>query len=138
MTSLGLSLFLFPEGNECCLCFVILAHRWIEPKSHIQTTQTETPNLELEILTGSLIHWDRYLFVRSSVFSKLISFSSWVYSKTTFSSSFVVRFGPCDELRPLEPEWNYCIIIFRPSPYKPLTCNLLPSTFTVANDLRHE
>ena len=66
MTCLGLLFFPFPEANECCLCFVSLAHRWIETKSHIHTRQPEIPDLELEILAGPLTHWGQ-IFVNEKL-----------------------------------------------------------------------
>lgn len=37
VTCMRLLFFPFPKGNECCVCFIISAHRLIEPKSPIQT-----------------------------------------------------------------------------------------------------
>lgn len=58
----ALLLFLFSKGNECCLCFSILVHRLMEPKSSIhirwRTVHNERPLfLALEVLTGPWIHW---------------------------------------------------------------------------------
>lgn len=107
---MGLVFFPFPKGNECCLWFTILAQKLIEPKAKSRSEpfliSCGSINWTSDSLGKDLEKWERQTFVKEKnelwqeqycyVLSKMISSYSWVHSQTTFSSSFVIRFEPCD------------------------------------------
>ena len=75
-------------------------------------------------------------YYRSSI-SMCLS-SSWVHSQTTFSSSFVIRFGTCDLS---SGHWNLngsYTVISRPYPDKSPICNSPPLISADFNKLRQE
>lgn len=68
------------------------------------------------------------------VFGKHISSSSWINSQTTFSSPFVITFGPVTD----SGHWNLngsCTVITKPYPEKSSIYNSLPPTPADLNKL---